>query len=223
MIVSRIKDKKLLTLTNTKMKKYLLLFALFLNQVVIVGQTIQALQDKNGFQDLKIGGEIPNFSDFMVVDDCKDEMTRWFGLTYTLVYKGDKYKSIGDTKIKYVFLKIHQMGQDKFVIQEICIRCEYNPLLFATTESLFGKANGWTREDKNFEDGKSISGFMTWLSKDVRLVLGYKKYKDYANSLSSKIPDFITLTYSSLKIEKAKAESRKAYEKDQINKTKKDY
>lgn len=160
-------------------------------------QSVDALQEKNGFQDLRLGDNISKYENFKQIVVYGNENENIWGIGYDLMYVGPKYKNIGEVKILNVFVKLYENR-----IAEIGIRCEYNPILLISTKVNFGEPNGWINNNNEFENGKATFGFLTWKSKDVRLNFYYKRYYNKLDSKSSLVPDFMSLNYHSRIIER---------------------
>lgn len=191
---------------------------LLLKIVVVYSQSITKLQDKNGFQDLKLGENISKYVDFKPIAECGIENEKTWGGRYDLMYVGSKYKNIGELKILNVFINLYENR-----IREIDIRCEYNSILIHSTIANFGEPNGWIYNDDKFESGKAMYGFMTWESKDVKLILYYKNYYNKYDSKSSTIPDFMSLVYNSKLIEKEISSKKNFNNLKKIDKAANDY
>ncbi|MEI6880205.1 MAG: hypothetical protein WCK82_02520 [Bacteroidota bacterium] len=151
------------------------------------------LQEKNGFQDLKLGRDISNYLGFIPKDQIEYQDWQYYQ-GYDLVYQGDKYQNIGDTKIKYVHIKLN--GN---LIEEIMITCKYDDLLLGAIESMYGKIGYIPFIDTN--NGRSGMNHFWWESKDVELeFMRFKWYNAY-DELPG-IPSSNRITFRSKKIQK---------------------
>ena len=174
----------------------------------------QKLQEKNGFQDLILGSDISNYSGFIPmgpsnhknVMDCYD---------YDLVYQGDKYQFIGETRINCVHIKLY-----KNKIQEVMICCKYDDILLGAIESMYGKIYP---AYYNMNNDKARAGGFRWESKDVRLRLfSFKWYNDYDETFYN-IPNKNEITFTSKIIENQREKAMKDKIEHKYEKAKKDF
>lgn len=170
------------------MKKICLILLCVLLSQAVLSQSVNKLTEKRGFRYIKLGNPISYYDDFIPIEKYNDKTVKIYEGNFgvDMIYTGDKYKKIGNTDIKYLFVRLYE-GK----IAEIKIVCDFDYGLFDTVELVYGKPNyGEYGETKvNIGNIYYYVKTMIWYDFiDNQLVLSYKKVpSEFKDKTKSKI------------------------------------
>lgn len=203
------------------MKILLILVSFLTVHCFAISQNNSDLDKKNGFQGIYLNSPLSLYESFIPVKEYLSKLspTEFYKQEYQVdfydyIYTGSNHSSIGDFKVKHLVVDVY-----KGRIHKIKVICECNQDLLNTILIKYGEPK-FDLEDKKFEDGKSHYYNAYWDGEKVHLSLIYKKYYNPSYSYNSKIPDLISLEYSSVIINKQIEEDK---EEKALNKIRKAY
>lgn len=167
---------------KTKLLFFLILTTLHVN--CLFSQSIYKLDEKNGFQNFKLGDDISKWqTDLTFLQDLDGKGKKY-------LYKGDCCKSIFKKTIVSIVLKFYSNKLRMIIIetQKFDIKTDgkyiiyssdplgpnYFQSFFSSFEELFGKYTYHTNAEEN-QDG-SISNQIQWIGNNVRLIVQYNWY-----------------------------------------------
>lgn len=163
------------------------------------GQSIQELDNKKGFQDIKLGSKFASYNDFVPMTyEQHGRIIKWNGMGYDYIYSGSKYKRIGDVKIEALYIKV-----TNGLIEEIKVRCVYDQILFSVIRAKYGEPLS-KYERKDNENSNGINGHEKWESENFELTLYYTKFSYKSESNMHLVEDNISLVYISKQIQNEK-------------------
>ena len=169
-----------------------LIIIVFLLVARLINAQNDKLQQKGGFQDLKLEQEL-NHDDFIrarddLIINGKSLIVPSF--KYDFMYEGNKYQNIGDVKIYKIFIKLHHNK-----ISEIRVVCEYNSLLLETTRFMFSKP----------QSCYSDPNWCFWESKDIRLEVKSEESQKLGAFNQIETLPVINIQYISKKLERERS------------------
>lgn len=217
---------------------FILIFSL-INLLGYSQSNIQ-LEKKNGFQNLKLGSDIRNYSGFMSIEDFMktsyyseylkipssdlNNLPSFPISEYDFIYGGDEYRSIGNARIKWIFIKTLNNK-----ISSIEITAEYDISIMETLESLYGNSCDFLTGECNKKyftgERKTPSGgFVScgrWLGKNIDLSVIGNREPQLASIMDGGKPiGKMTIIYISKSIELAR---KKQIQERSISPYKKDF
>jgi hypothetical protein len=163
-------------------------------------QTIDKLDQDNGFGNIFLLEEIDSVADFTTIfkdpdiDNDKYEFAM-FGSQYT--YFGDKKIDFAGTEIKKIFLTT-ALGY----ITEIKVVFPHDSSVLRTLKSMYGEPNVPFKLVENQNEKKACWAICMWQGRNVRLIFTAKKYYKEKDSEEAETPDYMYLKITSIKGEK---------------------
>lgn len=147
-----------------------LFLAIFFVHTMVPGHTQNSLEEKKGFQDIKLGSDITKYEGLQYKKDLKDKEIPESKL---YVAKGGFYKNVGDIRIYKLEVKSFQD-----TIFEINILAEKNPDFYRALEKNFGKGNYSIKTNAYEWNSKSVKLlYQSHNKKKVQLTYYYRPIK----------------------------------------------
>lgn len=149
-------------------------------------QNTEALNERNGFKDIKLGSLIDSIPEAKLKKEFTIEGNVYPSALYEVKVDGSPYAHIGDIEVHSITLKTYRQK-----IYEIDIITDKDPRLMEAMENVYGKTT-WDKSKNRYfwKSDQLILMYSTYGKKDKELELLYKSFlvpKDMEKDKEKKI------------------------------------